>query len=400
MKVKDFDEIIFFGSVVPDLLEFRTAAFSRAGNMAQTSIIEGLIEQDMPITRVFSFLPQPVFPRSKNIFSKGESVNLVRSKITLIPYINIPYIKYFSIATMLLLYTIFNTSRKKKSLIITYNFSSYLAIPALVMRMIRKIEIIPILYDVNIPGETIKKTLLSKTDFHFTKHVLRYCSAAIVITENVATDLMYGKPYIVIEGGLSQSQENYGKSFTINEKKSQLFVIVFAGAIEYYNGIDVILDAFSITENSNIRLKIAGKGTLTDLVKNRAEKDYRIEYHNYLNVEELVKLYENASLLINHRSDHRINSRYVFPSKLIEYLSTGIPTISTDFASLRSEYKPYLLLLADEDPGTLALAIKEVAENMSYFKERANNGQKFIIREKTWKVQTKKIKDFLLKMKI
>lgn len=393
--------VLFLGSLVPDTAAYRTSAFSRAGHLAQLGLVQGLQSAGVDILQLTGFLAVPTFPRSKRWVVKAETLELSGVPTRLAGFVNLPLLKPWSLTlslTVQLHQALRRWSKAERCIVLTYNFNTFVALPALWARF-RGADVVPVLFDVDIPGHTVPDTLARRLDAWLLRRLLRHVDAAVVITQGLADDLL-NVPSLVVEGGLGATQiqhytRTYSQGTATERQQTSTFNIVLAGALEPYNGVDVLIEAFQALPDPDARLLIAGRGSLEPLLKQAAALDPRIQPQGYLDANGMAKLYQRASVLINHRSDARIDSRYVFPSKLIEYLATGTPIISTVFRSLRQEYQPYLVLLPDETPAALTLALQTVKHDPDSSQQRARAGQNFVLQEKSWERQGHRIARFI-----
>ena len=65
-------------------------------------------------------------------------------------------------------------------------------------------------------------------------------------------------------------------------------------------------------------------------------------------------------MLVNPRNSSEEYTRYSFPSKTMEYLASGTPTIMAHLSSIPKEYDPYIFYLEDESSEGLKQKILEV----------------------------------------
>ena len=70
-----------------------------------------------------------------------------------------------------------------------------------------------------------------------------------------------------------------------------------------------------------------------------------VRYLGFVEREELLRTMQRGLVLVNPRPPSLPEHRYNFPSKILEYLATGRPVISTTSADIAEEYGKYLLLL-------------------------------------------------------
>jgi glycosyltransferase involved in cell wall biosynthesis len=131
-------------------------------------------------------------------------------------------------------------------------------------------------------------------------------------------------------------------------------------------------------------------------VTEAAAKDNRIDFRGYLSHGDVLLLYKSADLLINLRLTKVLNTQYFFPSKLMEYLASGTPVISTCTGHVEEEFGQYLYVLKEETPAALAeliLRILSLTTEQRY--RRAADAKEYISRHKTWDAQGRRVARFL-----
>jgi glycosyltransferase involved in cell wall biosynthesis len=142
----------------------------------------------------------------------------------------------------------------------------------------------------------------------------------------------------------------------------------------------------------DVRLRIAGAGPLAGEVERAVATDARIEYLGLVSHKRVLQLYQSADLLINMRLTRRLNTRFFFPSKMMEYLASGIPVITTCPGHVEEEYGRLCYLLKDESAEALASLIERVG-NISADErfELGRRARRYMLENKTWEVQGRKI---------
>jgi glycosyltransferase involved in cell wall biosynthesis len=173
-------------------------------------------------------------------------------------------------------------------------------------------------------------------------------------------------------------------------------VIAAAGYLNETNGLPVLLEAFSLLRGERFRLRIAGRGPLEERVRAAAARDQRIEFLGLLSFEGVLKVYSSSSVLINMRITKSRNTKYFFPSKMMEYLASGVPVISTCTGHVEEEFGAFTHLLREETPQALCQLIEYVAAIDP--EERRKTGQRaraYMATHKTWAAQTQKLAEFI-----
>lgn len=155
---------------------------------------------------------------------------------------------------------------------------------------------------------------------------------------------LYSKVVLLSEGSekyISKNQEKVVINGCIDEKKFAnvketgclpIKNIVYSGVLSYVTGVDLLIDAFSKIEDENYRLTICGQGKeLDEIIREASQKDSRIIFKGFLSTEEYMNTIEQASVLVNPRNMNYSQNQNNFPSKILEYLASGRPIVSTKF---------------------------------------------------------------------
>lgn len=209
---------------------------------------------------------------------------------------------------------------------------------------------------------------------------------------------MYSKIVLLSEGSekyVSRRQERIVINGCIDEKKfenvkeascSKIKNIVYSGVLSYVTGVDLLIEAFSKIEGENYRLVICGQGKeLDELIKNASSKDSRIIFKGFLSTEEYMSTIEQASVLVNPRNMNYSQNQNNFPSKVLEYLASGRPVVSTKFRG----YELYRnnIIFADSSANGIRIGIKDALELDP--KETYKKNRDFI-KSFTWEQQIRK----------
>jgi len=394
--------IAYIGSIVPDEPSFVNKAFSRAGNMCQLSLLKGLIKAELSPDKIFSLRPVVSFPGSSQLFCQPASAKLENNIcLDFLPFINITPIKQLSLGIAVLLYLLRWCRKSKRSsqqrVICTFNISVPPGIFTLLGARLTGSKAVAMIYDICVPGETAPDNFFTRIDYWLHKKTLPLFDGLVVITDAIAKDFAPNVPSLRIEGGISNELISQYQSLAVTTSSNKnLFSIVAAGRLDEINGINELLDAFAMIMDTRFRLHIAGTGPLEKVVKVAAGKDSRITFHGFLAFDEVLKLYSSADLLVNMRLTQRINTRYFFPSKTMEYLASGVPVITTCPGNVAEEYSNFAYLLHDESPAALAAMMVSVAGiSEEKRKERGHTAQCYMAEHKTWDAQAEKIAHFI-----
>jgi glycosyltransferase involved in cell wall biosynthesis len=132
------------------------------------------------------------------------------------------------------------------------------------------------------------------------------------------------------------------------------------------------------------------------MVRYVAKRDPRIEFLGLVDHERVMHEYARADLLVNLRLTSNQTHRYVFPSKVVECLSTGVPLLSTRTGHIESEFGGFVYLLDEQTPEALAAKLSEIKSvPRESRREFGASAQRYVLQEKTWEAQVKKIETYL-----
>jgi glycosyltransferase involved in cell wall biosynthesis len=109
-----------------------------------------------------------------------------------------------------------------------------------------------------------------------------------------------------------------------------------------------------------VRLRLFGRGELDGWLRDQAAEDGRILPPRFIERDELDRELRGASVLINPRPVDRDFVRYSFPSKMIEYLSAGVPVITTRLPGIPVGYEGRVVFADADTADGLRCAIEQV----------------------------------------
>lgn len=215
----------------------------------------------------------------------------------------------------------------------------------------------------------------------------------VVLAEPMVEDLgMASTPYVVVEG----IWENFEGQLSVEKDKHK--VILYTGNIAPRYGITKLMSAFEKIEDKDYRLWIRGTGDNSEVLK-WAERDKRIKYIGPLSKPELLKLQKKATLLVNPVPPSQEFTRYFFPSKTMDYLASGTPTLMFALECLPEDYLGHIYLFSGETEEQMCNDLihycSKPAEELRWF---GSDAARFIRSEKNPKVQTAKIIDLITKV--
>lgn len=370
---------LFVGNLTYDK-KLSGQAYSEAANQVQMEILQGLLLDDAESTvQSAAMVPMPVFPNGKLIFRKKTE-----DKITYLPFINLPIIKHFSYALGLLFFLF--TQRPEKIFIYNsyffQNFAFYLY-----KIFFRSSKIAIFIQDVLPAGKGLRslQTMLDRRSLN----LISKFDLILPISHSIIDDFNIHAPSIIIQGGLTDNIIGlFSDTSTYAEKKKRA---VFAGALEEYNGIGILLKQW-VSQNPEIELHIFGKGTLAKMCQDYSEENSCIIYHGFSSHADIQKFIVQSTYVFVLRYDIGIETKYFFPSKFWESMASDAVVLCNEFSNFPDDLKQYCVLLA-EDLSNLQTSLSSAPSSAAM--TSIKNRQQHMLQNHTWKSHMKKIIQYL-----
>lgn len=399
-------KMLYLGSVLKTKDCTNHLGPSVAGNKMQMGIIKelyGLYNKRMSILTEY---PVAAYPREKIIYIDGEIFELAEG----ITARKVPFLNFFILKQITLIINAFfqickwaAADRNEPKVVLCFNAFPYVALPVQWAAKLFRLKTICILADP--PIEVLNRGLLGriakKIEDISTKSSIKRFDGLVVLNEYAVMEYAPASRYIVVDGGFDlEDLEKEGCDDQWNAMGSDdCFRIVYSGAIIQYNGIKQLLEAFKMVKYPRCRLEIYGDGPLVQYVKDSCKDDLRIRYMGNRRNSEIMKIQQEADLLVNPRQVDEPISKFTFPSKIIEYMLSGTPIITTKLNALTDEYLQHMFVFEDDTPEIIAQAIDSIlSRDKNELRQKATLAREFVIKEKNWKVQSNKIIGFVEKI--
>lgn len=241
-----------------------------------------------------------------------------------------------------------------------------------------------------------KPSILSKMIESLSMFFLRRFDYYVILTEQMNEIVNpYGKPFLIMEG-LVDAEVNSVENSDFYSGCINKRILLYAGGIYEKYGVKKLLDAFSILKEEDIELHIYGSGDLENIIQEYCSRDFRIKYFGIVTNDIVVKRLKEATLLVNPRPTDEEFTKYSFPSKNMEYMVSGTPLLTTKLPGMPSEYNSYVYLFDDQTVYGIKNTIENLLSKSSMeLKLLGTSGQQFVLDNKSNRIQSKRIIDFL-----
>lgn len=214
--------------------------------------------------------------------------------------------------------------------------------------------------------------------------------AYILLTKYMQEEMrVQDKPAIVVEGFSDPDAHNFP------ETKAQKNTLMYAGALSRVHNVDTLISAFQKT-SVDADFWIYGDGELRNVVMTAAKEDPRIHYFGKVSRDEMLHAQKKAHVLISAKATDDVHTKFAFPSKILEYMSSGTPVLSTRVGGIPSEYFQCLLPIEDESVKGIAASIENAfSKTEEKLEEVGRKARDFALNEKNCFRQGERIAAFL-----
>jgi hypothetical protein len=348
--MKKLKRLIWLQLIYKDNIINKSTALSPAANEWQLNFLKNINKKNIDILCIGHYF-EPAWPKGKLFINIPLQKKLHNFTFKSINYLNLPIIRNLELFVKYFILLI-NTTYFKGDLFVVFNRSVVSSVCYFISR-IKRIPWISIVADLTYPKKANGYVFLNWNYFKKVK-----------IEKN--------QKKFFLDGGIEHK--------IFNKKKLIKKIIVYSGTIGGHGGLENLIDAFNMINNSNIELWITGKGNNKSIEK-KIKNNLRIKFFGYVSKLELNKICESADIFVNPRP---INlNKYNFPSKLLYYLNFSVPIISTK-CGLSPKYDKIIFFTKNDN----ATSIKKKIEKVLIIKKKdfsilKKNIQKFKL-ENNW----------------
>ena len=394
-------KLFFVGSFYPSHLnDFITKnnknGLDNAASSFQRSILVGLKDLCAKLTVITS----PALKSYPRHFKKVELKDSTfshsnNSKDFVVGYINLPFIKYIS-RFIRLCRILRGLEFEENSIIFVYSIHTPFLIAINKLKKKQK-KIIVCLFVPDLPqymsaSRNLVYRFLKWIDNFFIKKNLERVDCFVLFTKAMRDKLnIANKPYVLVEGvsnGFSEKSTSEFVKYTLNESR----IILYTGSLSKRYGIINLLEAFKDIKSNNYQLWICGSGDSSKLVEDLSKQDERVKFFGHISHDQVIALQKEATVLVNPRTSEGDYTKYSFPSKTLEYLSSGTPTILHRLEGIPDEYYNYCYVSEEQSSNGLKETILKVCETeVSELIQFGKKAQDFIFKTKNSQVQVHKI---------
>ena len=392
--------VIYIGSMYPqgmqdDLLKLGSVV-DFAGHTFQTALLNGL-DKYYPEMKVISSALTSSYPKINKLNFGQIYFSHKNGKIKNDKYVgsfNLPLVKLLSKYLRIKKELKKSLSNTEENIVIVYGpHSPFLLAACNYRKYISKLcVIVPDLPEFMGKKPTGIMAWLKGMDKKLINRCLSKFDGFALLSPYMREKLPVGnKPWLQFEG-IYQVPELQKEEI----HKEKLRTIMYTGNIYRKRGVDMLLEAFCGIDKPNYRLWIRGNGELKQDIIEMSKKDPRIIYFEPMEREELLRMERRATLMVNPTPASWEFTKYFFPSKNMEYMASGTPTLMFRLGCLPEEYHQYLYFCEEETADALRKKIIEICEQpQDILDEFGKLASDFIVTKKNADVQARRVADFI-----
>jgi len=282
----------------------------------------------------------------------------------------------------------------RQTVLVSYSMHFPFLLSCYFLRFLRK-DIYWCLIVPDLPEYMSYRTGLSKVVFNAISRIgyslANKANCVVVITDAMRFCFDAKIEKVVIEG---IGDENYLAKTCVKQRGNYF---LYSGTLDQRYGIKDLVDAYIETGISDYELYICGDGDERKYVEKAALFYPKIKYFGQVDRVSSLQLQRHATLLINPRSGNAEYTKFSFPSKVIEYMSSGTPVLMFKLEGIPDEYYNYCFI-SEHGRNNLSKKITEISKLSSEaLVKKGAVAREYIKNSKTPKIQVQKILDVIFR---
>lgn len=399
-------DVLFLGRLFPREKEQEIKGKMKTGlqdaaNALQWNIIDGFEENDFGTMKIVNYLPVDAYPNGyADMFIEGFSFSHTDKYNE--GDVNVRCCNIFGIKRFINIFFFKKHIKKwakektdKQKVLFSYTANSmFLTLAKLAKKVNPDIQVACLIADIpeysTVSVLTGFKKLYHDYEVKKTASLYGVVDKFVLLTEHMAERLGLKAPFIVMEGIATTTNveacedTDYGK------------YILYTGLLNKRFGLCNLVDAFTELDDENVKLILCGSGDAEDYIAQKQKEDERIITLGRVDRVKALQLQKGAAILVNPRQNNEDFTKFSFPSKNLEYLSSGVPTVGYKLDGIPDEYDDYIIYPADDSPKALCDVFVSLL-NMTEAERKAigETAKSFVCENKCKKSQAKRIIEFL-----
>jgi glycosyltransferase involved in cell wall biosynthesis len=343
--------VLFVGHLFPDWLKAKILDQKLSPIQTQrfgSALLDALISAYNKKVDAFSVAPLLDYPHSNFVISPKAKWTIDDTvDVSMYSYINLLGIKHFSrfLVTFLYISSWIIRNKSNSRIIVLHGVQSCKIWGVILSQIFGKCVIVPFLTDdIGLSTSWERKIIkhIRRVDTYLIKLGLKKVDGIISMTSQLARKLAPDRPALTIPAIHNSRMADF-----YNDKKDrseQSFNVIYAGALSHEYGVDLLVNAFLKVAQPTWRLLITGKGSMATSINNFSKQNHQIQYLGFLDDKEFSKVLMSADVLVSPKLSSGLTASFSFPSKIVEFLGTGLPVISTNLPTFTDDFRKHLII--------------------------------------------------------
>ena len=395
-------DVILLGFTIPDDM-FGEIAAQDASMPTQTHLFAWHFVEALGFagarTVLLSAVPVSNYPRFPHAVIRGRSFTIDGERCQTLSFVNMVAVKHISRFLSCLSKGRAMIHQRRPNLLLVHGVHSPFLLFATLARKAHGIPTVVIITDppgVVVSGDRRAVRLLKRIDARLVQSMLGVCDGVVVVTPQLARRLAPGKPSLVMDGMVDRQRSKVDNGGTQTSRPDNGHIhIGYAGGLSTSNGVDLLVRAVMDLSPKAV-LETYGKGDLADWIGEMSLRDPHVRRPEFLSPKEVMSRYQRLDLLVQPRPVGLITDGVSFPSKLLEYMSSGIPVLSTRLQGIPSEFEPYIYWIDDPSVGGIRSALAEVCRlPAAERREKGERAARFVGATRSTEAQGAALRAFL-----
>ena len=389
--------LLFLGYAVSEIEANRLEGASIAGNRMQLGIINALTDQpDGVVLDAVTVWPIAPFHQSGTLWVRDVEIDLGGSKSAKrVGFLNLPVLKQLTQILAVMRAGTRLARAHEYDYVFTFNMFPQVGVPAWLISRLFRIPVVCLLADPPIdylPNRRGLSKVVMHAYFALTTRLLRTCAGAIVLNQCAAERYAPQAAWLLMDGAVDGDSAPRAIQRVHGGPKR----VVFTGGLVEYNGIMELIGAMRLVRSEDVVLDLYGTGPLAELARRAAKTEPNINYHGRVSSDAIPGIQQEAFLLINPRRVDDPMSEVTFPSKILEYMLSGTPVLSTRLNGFTEEYEDKMFFMRHGTAEEIARAIDDLARRApDELRDTAAKARGFVLEERSWAARGSLLRRFL-----
>lgn len=162
-------------------------------------------------------------------------------------------------------------------------------------------------------------------------------------------------------------------------------------------GIAELVEGF-IRSDLDCELWLCGRGDLESFLTGVTERCSSVKYLGNITPSQVASIQSESTLLVLSRDPKEVYTRYSFPSKLLEYMVSGVPVLTTRLDGVPDEYFDYFNVIEEFSISGISSALQAIDSlDQDVLLQKAACGKIWALETKSSAAVGRKIVEFMEK---